>query len=309
MASMTLIWSFLLFSGTFLVETSAHAPKETTPALNVTTHAPNVTTHAPNVTTHAPNVTTHAPNVTTHAPNVTTHAPNVTTHAPNVTTHTPNVTTHAPNVTTHSPTHTAPTLPPKPSPPEPGNYIVIGNKGEVCIKAIMGLELEIVNSAKEKNTRYLNIDPKHTTQNGTCGDSKSNLLLQFREGSINFIFVKASKTYYIDEVSVILTDTSTGRFNVTSSKLKLLSTDVGYSVKCKRTPSVKLGDNLELILAGVKLQAFEINNNTFGKEEMCSYDRNITAVAIAVVVIVLIVIGIVVYFIWHKRRSSGYQQI
>ncbi|XP_071998821.1 lysosome-associated membrane glycoprotein 3 isoform X2 [Engystomops pustulosus] len=303
MASMTCMWVFLLFSGTFLVTTSAQILS------NTTTHAPNTTTHAPNTTTHAPNTTTQAPNTTTHAPNTTTHAPNTTTHAPNTTTHAPNTTTHAPNTTTPATTHAIPTLPPTSSPPKTGNYTVKDDK-EVCIIAHMGLEIQIVKSTEKKtDKRYLNIEPKLTNASGICADPKSNLLLTFPEGFINFTFVKESKIYYIEEVSVELIVASEGQWNVSSGKLKLLSTDLGYSVKCKRTPTVKLGDHLELIMAEVKLQAFEIKNSTFGKEEMCSYDRNMTAVAIAVVVIVIIVLAIVVYFIWHKRRSTGYQRI
>ncbi|XP_073531091.1 lysosome-associated membrane glycoprotein 3 isoform X2 [Phyllobates terribilis] len=345
MASLTLI-CFLLFSGTFLVDTSAQTPStmlkvmsiSLVPAPNTTTHAPsNTTTHAPsnttthaksNTTTHAPsNTTTHAPsNTTTHAPsNTTTHAPsNTTTHAPtNTTTHAPsNTTTHAPsNTTTHAPsntttsnttshtTHVIPTLPPTSAPPEIGNYTVKDGKG-ACIIADMGLELELDISMKgKKDKRYFNIKPKETNANGTCADSKSNLFLKFPEGFINFIFVKEGKTYYIEEVSVQLDVASPGRWNGTSGKLKLLSTDVGYSVACKRTPKVKLGDNMELLLAEVKLQAFDITDGKLGKEEMCSYDRNFTAVIIAVVVIAIIIIAIAVYFIWHKRKSSGYQQI
>ncbi|KAG8581362.1 hypothetical protein GDO81_007648, partial [Engystomops pustulosus] len=249
------------------------------------------------------------PNTTTHAPNTTTHAPNTTTHAPNTTTHAPNTTTHAPNTTTPATTHAIPTLPPTSSPPKTGNYTVKDDK-EVCIIAHMGLEIQIVKSTEKKtDKRYLNIEPKLTNASGICADPKSNLLLTFPEGFINFTFVKESKTYYIEEVSVELIVASEGQWNVSSGKLKLLSTDLGYSVKCKRTPTVKLGDHLELIMAEVKLQAFEIKNSTFGKEEMCSYDRNMTAVAIAIVVIVIIVLAIVVYFIWHKRRSTGYQRI
>ncbi|XP_066457694.1 lysosome-associated membrane glycoprotein 3 isoform X2 [Eleutherodactylus coqui] len=312
---------------------TTHAPSNATThaPFNATTHAPskatthtpsNATTHAPsNATTHTPsNATTHTPsNATTHTPsNATTHAPsNATTHAPsNSTTHGPfNTTTHLPvtNTTTHAPfnttTHATPTLPPTSSPPEIGNYTVKDGKGP-CIIAIMGLELQIDNSTKERtDRRYFNIQPKHTNANGTCGDSKSNLLLQFPEGSINFTFIKESKTYYIEEVSAQFYVASAGRWNGNSGKVKLLSSDVGYSVMCKRTPTVQLGENLELILADVKLQAFEIKNGTFSKEEMCSYDRNITAVAIAIAVIVIVVIAIILYFVWQKRRSSGYEHI
>ncbi|XP_056421274.1 lysosome-associated membrane glycoprotein 3 isoform X2 [Hyla sarda] len=328
MASMTRIVSFLLFTGTFLVNTSAQTsftimlnvlsgPLASAQPSTTTQNPSNTTTHVPsNTTTHAPsNTTIHAPsNTTTHAPsNTTTHAPsNTTTHVPtNTTTHSPsNITTHAPfNTTTHATIHTTPVLPTKSSPPKNGNYTVKDGKG-TCIIADLGLEIQIDNSTKEKSDKkYFNIDPKQTTPIGTCGDFKSNLLLQFPEGSINFTFVKESKTYYIEQVSVQFYVASAGKWDGTSGKQKLLPTDVGYSVTCKRTPAVQLGDKLELILADVKLQAFDIQDGKLGKEETCSYDRNITAVAIAIAVVVIIVIAIVLYFIWHKKRSSGYERI
>ncbi|XP_069831219.1 lysosome-associated membrane glycoprotein 3 isoform X2 [Dendropsophus ebraccatus] len=326
MAGTTLIVSFILLSGTFLVNTSAQTPStimqnmlydtSTSAKPSNTTKAPSSsTTHTPsNTTSHAPsNTTTHAPsNTTTHAPsNTTTHAPsNTTTHAPsNTTTHAPsNTTTHAPFNTTTPTIHTTTTLPPRPSPPEIGNYTVKNGKG-VCIIADMGLEIQIQNSSKGKPDKiYFNIEPKQTKANGECGDSKSNLLLQFPEGSINFVFVKEGKIYYIEEVSVQF-KLASDRWNSTSGKLKLLSTDVGYFVTCKRTPTVQLGDNMQLILAEVKLQAFDIQDGKFGKEETCSYDRNTVAVAIAIVVVVIIVVAIVLYFIWHRRRSTGYERL
>ncbi|XP_075058298.1 lysosome-associated membrane glycoprotein 3 isoform X2 [Mixophyes fleayi] len=297
---------------THATSNTTHATSNTTHATSNTTHLTSNTTHATSNTTHATsNTTTHASsNTTTHAPsNTTTHAPsNTTTHAPsNTTTHAPsNTTTHAPsNTTTHTTAKPTPTLPPVPSTPERGNYTVKDDKS-TCVIANMGLELVLENSTKKS---YFNVAPKQTNSSGACGDSKANLLLTFTEGSINFAFVKESKVYYIDEVSVSFYLASAGNWNGTASKLKLLSTDIGYSVKCKDTPAVKLGNNLQLVLSDVKLQAFDITNGIFGKEEMCSHDRNIIAVAISVTVIIVLIIAVVIYFIWHKRRSSGYQQI
>ncbi|XP_018422560.1 PREDICTED: lysosome-associated membrane glycoprotein 3 [Nanorana parkeri] len=120
--------------------------------------------------------------------------------------------------------------------------------------------------------------------------------------------VKESKIYYIDEISVNFS-WSSEHWNGTDGKLKLLSTDVGYAVKCKNTPTVKMASNLQLTMADVTLQAFDIRNDTRGKEAACSYDRNMIAVAIAVTVLIVIIIAIIIYFICHKKRSSGYQRI
>ncbi|KAM9316554.1 lysosome-associated membrane glycoprotein 3 [Gastrophryne carolinensis] len=268
MARLLLLWGLLLLSGVFLVDSyEGLTSNTTTPApSNNTTPAPaNTTTPAPsNTTTPAPsNTTTPAPsNTTTPAPsNTTTPAPsNTTTHAPsNTTTPAPsNTTTHAPSDTTSSP---LPTLPPKPSPPSTGNYSA-QNGNDACILALMGLSLEL-DISKEK--RYFNIDPMNTYSNGTCGETKANLVLSFHQGLINFVFAKENKMYYISEVSVIFTWEGTGHWNETVTNLNLLKTAVGYAVKCKNTPTIKLGGSVQLTMADVKLQAFEIQKKSFGK--------------------------------------------
>ncbi|CAH2247818.1 lysosome-associated membrane glyco 3 isoform X2 [Pelobates cultripes] len=296
------------------------APNTTTTAPNVTTHAPNTTTHAPNVTTHAPNVTTHAPNTTTHAPNVTTHAPNVTTHAPNVTTHAPNTTTHAPNTTTHAPnvtTHAAntttahhttlptPTLAPHSSQPASGNYTVKDEK-VTCIKASMGLELQLYNSSRIEG--YFDIVPETTKATGKCETDAANLNITFAEGFINFGFVRDKSGYYIKEVDVVF-KLSSQTWRANSTNEKLLYTDKGYAVKCKNTPTIKFKNDLNLVMAEVKLQAFDLNNGEFGKVTSCSYDRNIIGIAVGVTVLVIIIIILIIYLIWHKKKSSGYERI
>ncbi|KAM5163314.1 lysosome-associated membrane glycoprotein 3-like [Mantella aurantiaca] len=179
----------------------------------------------------------------------------------------------------------------------------------------MGLALELDNSttvmqnAEAKGKYYFNVKPKETHVNGTCSESRANLYVAFPEGSIHLVFVKDGKIYYIHEVSVNFTLNSAERWGGTARNLKLLSTDIGYFVKCKTTPTVKLADNLYLTMADVKLQAFNIHNGVLGKEEVCTYDRNKIGVAIAVTVLVIIIIGIITYFICHKKRSSAYQRI
>ncbi|XP_072264265.1 lysosome-associated membrane glycoprotein 3 isoform X2 [Pyxicephalus adspersus] len=291
MTRLTLIWGVLLLAGIFLADIYAD------PAPSNTTHTPLTTTlHAPSNTT---TKSTPVPSTTTsHTPSNTT---TKSTPVPSTTTsHTPS------NTTTHPAPHTTPVLPTKPSPPSTGNYIV-KNANETCIIANMGLELQLENSSKGK--WYFNVNPKDTYRNGTCSAFRANLFLKFPEGSINFVFVKESKMYYIDEVSVNFSWNSTERWNGTARKLKLLSTDIGYSVKCKNTPTVNLAENLQLVIADVQLQAFDLHEGVFGKETVCRYDRNVIAWAIAVVVIIVIVIAIIIYFICYKKRSSGYERI
>ncbi|XP_053315211.1 lysosome-associated membrane glycoprotein 3 isoform X2 [Spea bombifrons] len=293
------------------------APNTTHVVTNSTTMAPNTTSHAvTNHTTITPNTTTHAvTNHTTITPNTTTHAvtnhttitPNTTTHAvTNHTTITPNTTTHATtkHTTASYTTSPVPTLAPKPSPPTTGNYTVKNDK-VTCILAIIGLELELYNSTKTLG--YFNIAPEHTSASGSCGDNKANLKLSFPEGFINFGFVQDKSGYYIEDVMVFL-KLSSESWNVNATNKKLLYTDKGYSVKCKNTPHVKVDSSVTLVMTHVKLQAFDIKNGMFGKEMLCSYDRNIIGVAVGLTVVVLVIIGIIIYLIYHKKKS-GYQRI
>lgn len=283
MLRLTLIWGALLLAGVFMA--GIHAQVAVTAASYKATPINNSTT-APTTSN-----TTH---LTTKAPT-------------NTTSHTTSNTTKQPIPTT------TPALPTRPSPPTRGRYVVNNTNG-TCIIADMGLELELDNAtvmqAKEsKGKQYFNVNPKMTSIQGTCGESRANLQVVFPEGFISFAFLKESKQYHIEEISVNFTWNSAEHWNGTSGTLKLLSTYNGYSVKCTRTPTVNLTGNIILSMADVKLQAFEIHDNNFGKEELCFEDRNTIAVAIGVTVIILIIIAIIIYFICHKRRSSAYQRI
>ncbi|XP_018121170.1 lysosome-associated membrane glycoprotein 3 isoform X2 [Xenopus laevis] len=313
------------------------SPKTTTPASNATTTpaTTNTTTPASNATTTpaTTNTTTPASNATTTpaTTNTTTPASNATTTPATTNTTTPasnatttpattNTTTPASNATTtHATTNTTtaasstttihstptPTLEPKPSPPETGNYIV-GNEQEVCIKAMMGLELELTNSSKTQ--QYFNIIPTKTGFNGTCAKSTANLNLTFANGFINFVFTQDEHYYYLDGVNVsFLTQSESWRG--TASNQKLLQTEKGYSVKCKNTPKIQLGDTINLVMTNVTLQAFNIKDKDFGKETSCKYDRNYGPMIAGIVIVVIVVLGIIIYFIWHKKKSSGYQRI
>ncbi|XP_040205380.1 lysosome-associated membrane glycoprotein 3 isoform X2 [Rana temporaria] len=301
MNRLIMIWGVLLLAGT-VQSTTSKASESSSSTINMssTSHMSSSTTHStPHVTS---NTTTHS---TPHTTSNTTHTPsNTTSHAPT------NTTTHP--TTAHT---TSPILPTKPSPPIRREYKVKDANNVTCIIADMGLALELDNSTtvmQDKDAKvkwYFNVNPETTTANGTCNESTATLILTFPQGSIHFVFVKDKKIYYIDDVSVNFTWNSAEHWIGTARNLKLLSTDVGYATKCKTTPTVKLASNLSLSMADVKLQAFNLTDGVFGKEEVCSYDRNMIAVAVAVTILIIIIIAIVIFFICHKRRSSGYQRI
>ncbi|KAG8445136.1 hypothetical protein GDO86_010052 [Hymenochirus boettgeri] len=308
MDRLKLLGTILLFSANTTMSTAIHTRNVTTAqtTVNTTAHAANVTT-APttiNTTVHTPNVTTAYTtiNTTAHTPNITTAHTTV-----NTTTHSSNATTHTSNTTATTGASTpAPTLPPKPSVPQTGNYTV--KKGsEVCIRALMGLQLELTNSSKALG--YINVVPGQTVALGICEKSWASLDLKFTDGFIKFVFAQDNHIYYLDNVTAAYNLTSSESWNGIAKNMKLLSTDLGYCVKCKNTPNIQLGNNITLVIADLTLQAFNIKDGQFGKVTTCGYDHNNTGLIVGIIVVVLVVLGIIIYLIWHKRKSSGYQRI
>ncbi|KAE8603809.1 hypothetical protein XENTR_v10014471 [Xenopus tropicalis] len=308
LSTILLLYGLLYINDAYSENTFAQPSNTTTPAPNTTTThvTSNTTTLAPNTTTThvTSNTTTLAPNTTTThiTSNTTTLAPNTTTTlAPNTTT------THSVTTTkTASTTTPTPTLEPKPSPPETGNYTV-KIKNEFCIEALMGLELELTNSTKTQ--QYFNIVPSQINSNGTCEKSKANLNLTFANSYINFVFAQDDNSYYLDNVTVYFNLTRSESWYGNATNQKLLKTENGYSVKCKNTPKIQLGDTMNLVMTNVKLQVFNFKDNSFGKETTCKYDHNFGLMIAGIVIVVIVVLGVIIYFIWHKRKSSGYQRI
>nr|XP_054101368.1 lysosome-associated membrane glycoprotein 3 isoform X6 [Callithrix jacchus] len=124
-----------------------------------------------------------------------------TTHAPGTTAATQSTTGTAPPVSTIP----APTLAPQPTSAKTGTYQVL-NGSRLCIKAEMGIQLIVQDKESVFSPRrYFNIDPNITQASGNCGTRKSNLLLNFQGGFVNFTFTKDEKSYYISEVGAYLT--------------------------------------------------------------------------------------------------------
>ncbi|XP_075426811.1 lysosome-associated membrane glycoprotein 3 isoform X2 [Ascaphus truei] len=292
--------------------TTAHTTNTTTTTASTPANTTTAHTTANTTTAHTTaNTTTAHTTANTTTAHTTANTTTAHTTANTTTAHTTANTTTAHTTTAHTTNTTTPfipTLPPKPSPPTTGNYSVkTGNN--TCIKALMGLELELDFSAQDH--RYFNVEPNssRTAVTGTCGANKANLNLTFPEGSINFMFVKEEHIYYISEVSVRYKLSPSIIWYGNASNQKLFKTDNRYAVTCKHAPAIKLSSSMSLVMTDVKLQAFGINNNTFGKESTCSADYNVIAPAIAVTVVVVIILGLIMYAVYLKIKSSGYQRI
>ncbi|XP_032154373.1 lysosome-associated membrane glycoprotein 3 isoform X1 [Sapajus apella] len=228
------------------------------------------------------------------------------THAPGTTSATQNTTGTAPPVSTVP----APTLAPQPTSAKTGTYQVL-NGSRLCIKAEMGIQLIVQDKESVFSPRrYFNIDPNATQASGNCGTRKSNLLLNFQGGFVNFTFTKDEKSYYISEVGAYLTvsDPETV-YRGMQHAVVMFETAAGHSFKCVSEQSLQLSAHLQLKTTNVQLQAFDFEGDRFGNVDECPSDYTVVLPVIGAIVVGLCLVGMGVYKIRLRCQSSGYQRI
>ncbi|XP_012587109.1 PREDICTED: lysosome-associated membrane glycoprotein 3 [Condylura cristata] len=257
--------------------------------------------------------TTQPSNQTTLPATLSTSSHNSTSQEPTQSIHTLGPATAIHNATqTASPTTKAPgpTLSPQPSSAKTGIYQVF-NGSRLCIKAEMGIELIVQDTASVFSPkRYFNIDPNVTHASGNCGFRKSDLLLNFQGGFVNFTFTKDENSYYISEVGAYLIVSNPEKtYKGMKSAVMMFETVVGHSFKCVSEQSIQLSDQLQLKTMNVQLQAFDFEGVSFGNVDECSSDYTIVLPVIGAIVLGLCAVGLIVYGIRLRRESSGYQRI
>ncbi|XP_039334933.1 lysosome-associated membrane glycoprotein 3 isoform X2 [Saimiri boliviensis] len=228
------------------------------------------------------------------------------THAPGTTAATQNTTGTAPPVSTVP----APTLAPQPTSAKTGTYQVL-NGSRLCIKAEMGIQLIVQDKESVFSPRrYFNIDPNATQASGNCGTRKSNLLLNFQGGFVNFTFTKDEKSYYISEVGAYLTvsDPETV-YRGMQHAMVMFETAAGHSFKCVSEQSLQLSAHLQLKTTNVQLQAFDFEDDRFGNVDECPSDYTVVLPVIGAIVVGLCLVGMGVYKIRPRCQSSGYQRL
>nr|XP_035130500.1 lysosome-associated membrane glycoprotein 3 isoform X4 [Callithrix jacchus] len=228
-----------------------------------------------------------------------------TTHAPGTTAATQSTTGTAPPVSTIP----APTLAPQPTSAKTGTYQVL-NGSRLCIKAEMGIQLIVQDKESVFSPRrYFNIDPNITQASGNCGTRKSNLLLNFQGGFVNFTFTKDEKSYYISEVGAYLTVSDPERvYQGMQHAVVMFETAAGHSFKCVSEQSLQLSAHLQLKTTNVQLQAFDFEGDHFGNADECFRDRNRreTPVALGLSITGLLAILLTACLVASKRPTRGY---
>ncbi|XP_037381066.1 lysosome-associated membrane glycoprotein 3 [Talpa occidentalis] len=290
----------------FSTAPSSWSPTVTTPDHTTQTNPSNIS-HTTGETTQPSNRTILPATLSTSSHNSTTSK------EPTQPIHTLQPATAVHNATqTASPTTKAPrpTLSPQPSSAKTGIYQVF-NGSRLCIKAEMGIELIVQDTASVFSPkRYFNIDPNATHASGNCGSRKSDLLLNFQGGFVNFTFTKDENSYYISEVEAYLMVSNPEKtYKGMKSAVMMFETVVGHSFKCVSEQSIQLSDQLQLKTVNVQLQAFDFEGVTFGNVDECSSDYTIVLPVIGAIVLGLCAVGLIVYGIRLRRESSGYQRI
>ncbi|KAM4714628.1 lysosome-associated membrane glycoprotein 1-like [Anableps anableps] len=193
-----------------------------------------------------------------------------------------------------------------------GNYSLKTDKGVVCLKAQMALQIKL---KTQKDSGTFIVQPEKTKTTGGCTETKANLTISFDQGFITFLFNKsvANNTVYVDAVSFCLSYPLTKtvqKYSAKNESVHLFAAKIGHSYSC-RNESVAMGNGLSLEVSNNRMQAFNITKNEFGYPDPCPADQPDyrVAIAVGVTLLVLIVIVLIVYLLGRRRRTAGYQSL
>uniref|UniRef100_A0A3B3QKU1 Lysosome-associated membrane glycoprotein 2-like luminal domain-containing protein n=1 Tax=Paramormyrops kingsleyae TaxID=1676925 RepID=A0A3B3QKU1_9TELE len=206
-----------------------------------------------------------------------------------------------------------PVLLPKESIPPTGDYSLHDQKGNVCIKALLGAEYIVTQG---KTNLYFNLDPKSTMATGFCGDNTALLSLNFDGGSIEFTFVKVCDIEQLLQVLLSLLIVSSllllgETFAGALINMKLFLSENGRSHKCYSEDTLTMANNLNIKIMNMKIQGFQISSGKFGKENECWPDfiKRIVPIILGGTAVGLGLIVVLAWLLARERRAQGYQRI
>ncbi|NXJ05493.1 LAMP2 protein, partial [Odontophorus gujanensis] len=220
------------------------------------------------------------------------------------------------NVTTASTTVSpAPTTTPKPAGnPVTGNYSVkIGNK--TCLLATVGLQLNI---SRDKPL-LINIDPKTTHADGTCGNTSATLKLNDGNSTlIDFMFVvnasASVQKFYLKEVNITLVNHQNGSviLSADNNNLSQWVASLGNSYMCRKEQTLEINEDLQVHTFNLWVQPFLVKENKFSIAEECFADSDLNfliPVAVGMALGFLIILVFISYVIGRRKSRTGYQSV
>ncbi|XP_064934053.1 lysosome-associated membrane glycoprotein 2 isoform X1 [Columba livia] len=222
------------------------------------------------------------------------------------------------NVTTASTSTLSPTPTSAPKPvenPDTGNYsLKSGNK--TCLLATVGLQLNV---SKDKPV-LININPKTTTADGTCGNTTATLRLNDGNStSIAFTFVVKNTSanvpkFYLKEVNVTLFNHLNGSVisNADNNNFSKWDTFLGSSYMCRKEQTLEINENLQIHTFNLWIQPFLVKENKFSTAEECFADSDLNfliPIAVGMALGFLIILVFISYLIGRRKSRTGYQSV
>ncbi|XP_010073358.1 PREDICTED: lysosome-associated membrane glycoprotein 2 [Pterocles gutturalis] len=221
------------------------------------------------------------------------------------------------NVTTVTTTtlSPAPTTPPKPvENPDTGNYsLKSGNK--TCLLATVGLQLNV----SQEKPLLININPKTTSADGTCGNTTATLKLNDRNSTlIGFTFVVKNASasvqkFYLKEVNVTLLNRLNGSVISSADNNNFSKWDafLGSSYMCRKEQTLQINEHLQIHTFNLWIQPFLVKADTFSTAQECSLDDDniLIPIVVGAALAGLIAIIVVAYIIGRRKSYAGYQTL
>lgn len=203
---------------------------------------------------------------------------------------------------------------PKPSPPLLGSYSITNPEGNVCLKAVMGVQYMIT---VNKNFYYFNMNPLTTRATGYCDNQTALLSLEFHEGYLEFSFVKRDKEYYTKRLRASLGPISVCNKCKNQSypgivdNEKLFKTTAGLCFKCKSELVFKMALNFRLKIDSAKFQPFDLAKGQFGKDFECwqDYIKRIIPIILGAIAVGICLIAVVSFLVVREYRHRDYESL
>lgn len=222
--------------------------------------------------------------------------------------------TAPPTPQTTTPPHT------EPGKPDTGNYVLKTSNGTVCLKASMGLQLNITFTSVSKNKTVqgvVNLKPNGTATSGLCGTDSATLQLQTSEvekTNLTFTFVlnTTSNKYHLNEVSLSAAwpDMKEHK-SAHNGSLDYLKGALGYSYMCRNEQTLDITPDFSINTYQLQVQPFGLKGDQFGAAEECQLDEDdmLIPIIVGAALAGLVLIVLLAYLIGRKRSHAGYQTI
>lgn len=222
-----------------------------------------------------------------------------------------------PQTTTPSPQTTAP---PHKGPviPAQGVYNVKNENGTVCLKANMGLQINISFPSASLNTTVqsvVNINPNETSSSGSCEKEIATLSLHSgKTTELNFTFSlnTTSNKYHLNGVSILAVwPDMKESFSAHNDSLDYLRSSLGFSYMCRSEQILAVSQNFSLNTYLLHVQPFGLTGDQFGSALECLLDEDdlVIPIVVGAALAGLVLVVLLAYLIGRKRSHAGYQTI